>query len=51
MEKSMLIFFKMIITEEIISLIVEYTNLRISIINTNEIINSVYRKHNLTSSN
>jgi hypothetical protein len=44
MEKSMLIYFKIIITEEIISLIVEYTNLRISKINTNEIINSVYRK-------
>ena len=44
MEKSMLVFFKMIISEEIISLIVEYTNLRISKINTSEILNSVYRK-------
>jgi hypothetical protein len=43
-EKSMHIFFKNIITDEMITLIVEYTNLRISRIDTSEILNKVYRK-------
>jgi hypothetical protein len=43
-EKSMHIFYKNIITDEMITLIVEYTNLRISRIDTRKILNQVYRK-------
>jgi hypothetical protein len=43
-EKSMHIFFKNIITDEMITLIVEYTNLRMSRIDTRKIFNQVYRK-------
>ena len=43
-EKSKHIFFKNIIIDEMITLIVEYTNLRISRKDTSKILNQVYRK-------
>ena len=42
-EKSVIFFFKMIITNEMMESIVEYTNLRISLINTSKILNKNYR--------
>ena len=43
-EKSIIVFFKMIITEKIVKLVVKYTNSRISLIDNSKIVNWKYKK-------
>jgi hypothetical protein len=42
-ERSIIVFFKMLLTEEIINLIIKYTNIRISLIENSKISNAKYR--------